>query len=480
MKIKNTITQAQRILPSQIQFLNFLKLQKEELMQTVAQQLAENPFLEDSHSEEEEGENEDAEILSYEDDDCYEDEFSIKEVGINDRTIHEEKKDVFSNASRSTTTREELIEELRTFKHLQEDFEVACYIINSLDDDGYLRQDIESITDDFSFSRQRIIQPEDVERAIELVQECDPAGIGARNLCECLQLQIFRKVKKSRADVLAYNILDEHFDLLCERRFNELEGIYEVDQAQLQAALKVIKNLKARPVSIDEPTSLQISPSTDIDFVITKDEAGNLVGLLASSFEGRLKISADSEELLNSVSTNRGNKKSPTERNYETFLKTKAKDARWFIDCLMQREQSMKLVIDAIIAMQKDYLISGETGDLKPMILQNLADMTGLDVSTISRITSARCADTPIGKLYLKDLFTKGLQSEDGHSISNANVKEMMAEIISQEDKARPYTDEEISKILGDRGIKIARRTVLKYREQLHIPVAKLRGLRAA
>lgn len=447
-------------------------------MQTVAQQLTENPFLEDSHSEDGEGENEDAEVLNYADDDTYEEEYSIKEAGINDRSIQEEKKDVFNNASRNITSREELIEEVRSMKANEKDFDLACHIINSLDDDGYLRQTIDSLTDDYSFSKQQMIQSEDVEHVLEMIQNCEPAGIGARNLGECLQLQIFRKAKKTRADVLAYNILDEHFDLLCERRFNELEEIYEVDQVRLQQALKVIKNLKAKPVSIDEPVSLQFSPSTDIDFVITKDDQGKIIGLLASTFEGRLKISADSEELLSAVAKKSG--KSVSERSYETFLKAKAKDARWFIDCLLQREHSMKLVINAIIKMQKDYLITGETSDLKPMILQNLADMTGLDVSTISRITSARCADTPIGKLYLKDLFTKGLLAEDGNSISNANVKEMLGEIIAQENRLRPYTDEDISKILRERGIKIARRTVLKYREQLHIPVAKLRALRAA
>lgn len=476
MKIQRTTLQTQKILPSQIQFLNFLKLQREELLQTLALHLEENPFLEDTHSEEPEEEAE--EQLSYEDADTYEDEFSIREAGVNDRCIHEEKRDIFNNSSRGNTTREDIVEEVRSLKLSPLQFDIACYIINSLDEDGYLRQDLDSVIDHFSFARQQIVSGEEVELALDAVQNCDPAGIGARDLRECLMLQLFRKEKKSRTDALAYWILEEYFHLLAERKLEEIQTHCECSAEQLQQAMRAIKQLKARPAYIDEPTTLRTPVASDIDFIITKDNEGNLVGALASSFAGRIRISADSEQLLSAVS--KKPKKSVTTRNQETFLRTKAREAHWFIDCIAQREESMKKVIDAIIKLQKDYLISGEKSDLKPMILQNVADMIGLDVSTISRITSTRSADTPIGKIHLKDLFTTGVQSGEGQTISNANVKEILAEIIAGEDKRHPYTDEELARLLAARGIKIARRTVLKYREQLRIPVGKLRCLQAA
>lgn len=477
MKIQRTTLQTQKILPSQIQFLNFLKLQREELLQTLALHLEENPFLEDTCSDEQEEETEEL-PLSYEDADTYEDEFSIREAGINDRSIHEEKRDIFNNSSRGNTTREDIIEEVRSMRLTALQFEIACYIVNSLDEDGYLRQDLDSVIDHFSFARQQIVSEEEVQIALDAVQNCDPAGIGARDLRECLMLQLFRKEKKTRTDALAYGMLEDCFHLLTERKLDELQTQCECSTEQLQQAMRTIKLLKARPAYIDEPTTLKAPVATDIDFIITKDNDGNLVGALASSFAGRIRISADSEQLLSAVS--KKTKKNITGKNQETFLRTKAREAHWFIDCIAQREESMKKVIDAIIKLQKDYLISGEKSDLKPMILQNVADMIGLDVSTISRITSTRSADTPIGKIHLKDLFTTGVQSGEGQTISNANVKEILAEIIAGEDKQHPYTDEELARLLAARGIKIARRTVLKYREQLRIPVGKLRCLQAA
>ncbi len=477
MKIQRTTLQTQKILPSQIQFLNFLKLQREELLQTLALHLEENPFLEDTCKDEQEEESEEL-PLSYEDADTYEDEFSIREAGINDRSIHEEKRDIFNNSSRGNNTREDIIEEVRTMKLTPLQFEIACYIINSLDEDGYLRQDLDSVIDHFSFSRQQLVGEEEVQLALDAIQTCDPPGIGARDLRECLMLQLFRKERKTRTDALAYWILEEHFNLLTERKFEEIQTHCEINAEQMQQALRAIRQLKARPAFIDEPSTFRAPVASDIDFIITKDADGNLVGALASSFAGRIRISADSEQLLSAVS--KKNKKTVAYRNQETFLRTKAREAHWFIDCIAQREDSMKKVIDAIITLQHDYLLSGEKSDLKPMILQNVADMIGLDVSTISRITSTRSADTPIGKIHLKDLFTTGVQSGEGQTISNANVKEILAEIIAAEDKQRPYTDEELARVLAARGIKIARRTVLKYREQLRIPVGKLRCLQAA
>ncbi|MFN8285715.1 MAG: RNA polymerase factor sigma-54 [Chitinophagales bacterium] len=477
MKLQRTQIQTQKILPTQIQFLNFLKLHREELLQTLALHLEENPFLEDTYADEKLDEQ-DEQTLSYEDADTYEDQFSIREAGINDRHIHEEKKDIFNSTSRGNTCREDLVEEVRCMNLNPVQFDIACYIINSLDDDGYLRQDLDSVMDHFSFSRQQIVSPTDVEDALTAVQSCDPIGVGARDLRECLSLQVFRKAKKTRADVLAYTILEDHFNLLTERKFADLQQVCECTESEMQAALKVIKTLKARPAFLDSPSTFNTQVASDIDFIITKDNDGNLVASLASSFSGRIRISADSEQLLTTITKEKS--KGASNRSRETFLRTKAREAHWFIDSIMQRENSMKQVIDAIIRIQKDYLVSGDKSDLKPMILQNIADMIGLDVSTVSRITSTRCADTPIGKIHLKDLFTTGVQSAEGKTVSNANVKEMLAELIAAEDKSRPYTDDELARLLAERGVKIARRTVLKYREQLHIPVGKIRCLQAA
>lgn len=478
MKLQHTTGQIQKILPTQIQYLNFLKLQNHELMQTIREEMEDNPFLEEDVNENEEqaGDELDQE-MSYVDSDTYEDSYSIREAGVNDSRLHEEKRDIMNNCSRMNTTREDIIEEVRSMSTSPAQFELACYLINSLEDDGYLRASTDEIADSLSFSKQQMIETAEVEAALELVQACEPAGIGARDLRECLMIQLFRKEKKTRADVLAYNILDENFHIFCDRGFAELQGIYEVEQDKIMAALKSIKVLNARPAFLDDVPNPKLQAATDIDFLIIENERGELIGELASSFSGYIKFSADAQEQLSALSQKKT--KRVTDQQRETFLKSKSKHAKWFMDCISQREQSMKQVIDAIVGIQHEYFRTGDKQELKPMVLQNIADVTGLDISTISRITSTRAADTPIGKVMLKDMFTQGVQADNGIMISNANVKDLLADIIAQEDKNSPYTDEHLSRILADKGIKIARRTVLKYREQLHIPAAKYR-LKAA
>lgn len=478
MKLQHTTGQIQKILPTQIQYLNFLKLQNHELLQTIKEEMEDNPFLEEDVTENEEvaGDELDQD-LSYVDSEEYEDGYSIREVGVNDSRIHDEKRDIMNNCSRMNTTREDVIEEVRSMSTSPQQFDLACYLINSLDSDGYLRSSTDEIADSLSFSRQKMIDVSEVDAALEIVQACEPAGIGARDLRECLMIQLFRKEKKTRADVLAYDILDEHFHVFCERGFAELQGIYEVEQEKILAALKSIKALNARPAYLDDVPMPKVQAASDIDFIITENERGELVGELASSFSGFIKFSSDAQDQLSAL--NRKKSKKVDEQQRETFLKSKSKHAKWFMDCISQREQSMKQVIDAIVAMQSEYFTTGDKQTLKPMVLQNIADVTGLDISTISRITSTRAADTPIGKVMLKDMFTQGVQANNGVMISNANVKDVLAGIIAQEDKNNPYTDEHLSRLLSDKGIKIARRTVLKYREQMNIPAAKYR-MRAA
>lgn len=479
MKLQHTTGQIQKILPTQIQYLNFLKLQNHELLQTIKEEMEDNPFLEEDVNESEEQAGDDLDQdLSYVDSDTYEDGYSIREAGVNDSRIHEEKRDIMNNCSRMNTTREDVIEEVRSMTTSPAQYELACYLINSLESDGYLRTTTDEIADSLSFSKQQMIEVAEVEAALEIVQSCEPAGIGARDLRECLLLQLFRKEKKTRADVLAYNILDENFSIFCERGFAELQGIYEVEQDKIMAALKSIKVLNARPAYLDDVPNPKLQAASDIDFIIVENERGELIGELASSFSGYIKFSSDAQDQLSAL--NKKKSKRVEEQQKETFLKSKSKHAKWFMDCISQREQSMKQVIDAIVSIQHEYFRTGDKQVLKPMVLQNIADVTGLDISTISRITSTRAADTPIGKVMLKDMFTQGVQADNGIMISNANVKDVLADIIAQEDKNNPYTDEHLSRILAEKGIKIARRTVLKYREQMHIPAAKYRLMAAA
>lgn len=480
MKLNQSATTQQRILPTQIQYLNFLKLQQHELQQNLREEIEENLFLEEDVKSDEDIEGDDlTQDLSYEDADTYEDEYSFREVGVNDSKLHAEKRDIMSNAEGYVNTREELVEELRTMHLKEEDFNVGSYIIHCLDTDGYLRTSCDDIADALSFKLARIIDVEEVERILEMVQNCGPHGVGARNLRECLMLQIFRTEKKTRTHVHAYNILDENFNLLCDRKFSAIREAQELNQEQVDAALRLIKKLNANPCNLDSSSSpIQKKVETGIDFVIMEDENGVLKGELADSYISSVRINNAAVEMLKSLAKKK--KKTKTEAQKETFLKSKAQSAKWFLDCISQRERSMKLVINCIVELQEKFLRSNNQQDLVPMVLQDIADRTELDVSTISRITSTRFADTTHGKLPLKDLFTFGIQASNGAYISNINVKEMLGIIIENEDKNNPYTDYQISKILEEKGIKIARRTVLKYRDELNVPSAKFRVLKAA
>lgn len=480
MKLNQTTTQQQKILPTQIQYLNFLKLQQHELQQTLRQEIDDNLFLEEDSKVEEEAETDEmAQELSYEDADTYEDEYSFREAGVNDSKIHVEKRDVFSNSEKPVNTREELIEELRTLKLNEQQFNIATYIIHCLDTDGYLRISADDIADNISFGWQSIINTDVVEEVIEAIQNCGPAGICARDLRECLMLQIFRKEKKTRNDVNAYNILDENYAMLCDRNFSGICEAQQLDEEALKNAMKVIKRLNAVPCNLDDAVNmLPKKADHGIDFIISEDEHGNLKGELVESYVGSVRISNTAMETLKALAKKKG--KTRSESMQETYLKNKAQSAKWFLDCISQREASMKMVIDCILKLQEKFFRSNNKQDLEPMVLQDVADMIGLDVSTISRITSTRYADTMHGKIALKDLFTFGIQTSNGEFVSNINVKEMLAAIISEEDKNNPYTDNEISKILESKGVKIARRTVLKYRDELNVPPAKLRALRAA
>jgi RNA polymerase sigma-54 factor len=480
MKLTQTTTQQQRILPTQIQYLNFLKLQQQELVQAIREEMEDNVFLEsDLQTDEEHAGDELDRELTYEDSDTYEEEFSYREAGINDSKLHAEKKSIFSNAGGLVYAREEILESVRLLKITDEQFKIAEYVMHCLDNDSYLRMSTDDIADSLSFSWQRVIEADEVETVIGFIQEASPAGCAARNLRECMLLQIFRKAKKTKADVNAYGIIEEDFELLCSRNFQEIATRHELNEQELQDAMKVIRKLNAYGCNLDEVVSNQTTRAeTAIDFIIAEDETGELKGELAESYLGYVRISTATAETLKSLTERK--KKSRTEAAQETYLKSKAQSAKWFVDCISQREQSMKLVIDCIVDIQRNYLKSGDNQDLVPMVLQDIADRTDLDVSTVSRITSTRFAETPHGKLALKDLFTFGIQSSDGVMISNSNVKDMLAAIISEEDKNNPYTDQQIAAILANKGITIARRTVLKYRDELGFPPAKLRMKAAA
>lgn len=480
MKLNQTNTQQQRILPTQIQYLNFLKLQQHELQQTIREEIEENIFLEEDIKNDEEptGDELDAE-LTYDDADTYEDEYSFKETGVNDSKLHNEKRDVMNNTEGLVYAREQLLEEIRTLNVTPEEFEIAEYVIHSLDSDGYLRVTADDIADSLSFAWQRMVDMETVQRVIEMVQNTGPAGIAAHNLQECMLLQLFRKEKKNKYDAIAYGIVEDDFNLLCERNFSTICQKHEINDEDIKMVLKTLKRLHASPCNLEDAVNQKArKEDSGIDFVINEDENGKLQGELVESFIGAVKINTVTAETLKALSQKK--KKTKSESSQETFLKNKAQAAKWFLDCISQREHSMKLVIDSIITLQEKYLRSGNKQDLVPMVLQDIADRTNLDVSTVSRITSARYAETAHGKLALKDLFTFGIQGANGNLISNINVKEMLLAIINEEDKSNPYTDDQIAKILAGRGIKIARRTVLKYRDEFGLPAAKYRSRKAA
>ncbi len=472
MQQQQSQRQQQKINPQQVQFLNFLQLSRQEIEQTLREELETNPFLEKTEEAQLESDDFDKD-MSAEDKDTYQDEDTYVEVGINDAKIQREYKDLMHLNRSHEDFRKRLKNDVALFSSDKRMVAFAEYLIDCLDNDGILPESTEDIADNLSFSFQKLVTEVEIVKALELVQKCEPPGIGARSLQECLLIQIDRNKTKKRADAWAYAIIEDCFDDLCKGNLEAIQLKAELTADQVKAALRAIKQYSPKPIISDEEetfTKNTIQP----DFRITITPTGKIEAELLSSFSGAIVLS---EEMMQHMAAlNKKEKSAKSAQSSLKLMKHKMESAEWVLQCLAEREHSMQLVISCICKMQKAFFEDGDRTILKPMILEDIADMSGLHISTISRITSSRYAETDFGTISLKELFVKGISNEVGEVVSNSKIKSELQLIISDENKIKPLSDEEIVKILAARQVKLARRTVAKYRDMLHIPAAKERA----
>lgn len=473
----------QKLAPQQIQLMKLIQLHTLEFEEELERELEENPALEkvtEENTEEEytksdeEFETEGSDSIETDfdvDEYLYDDEPSYKTASSNYSADDEE----FDNQSLLTEGQslyDYLLEQIRLSSIDDEDLKISEYVIGNLDTDGYLRREIKSIVDDLAFSQGIYTTVEKVTDILEnYVQKLDPPGVGARDLRECLLLQIEKKVSSDSAVILAGNILRNQFDALANKHYNKIIQKYDIEEEDLKDALDEISRLSPKVGGNFDTQTITINQEIIPDFMIqVKDN--QVIPTLNNKNAPSLRVSDEYKDILTTYSHD---KKSIEHKQAALFIKQKLDAAKWYIDAINQRQNTLLQTITAIVKLQKDYFISGDEKNIRPMILKDVADITGFDISTISRVVKSKYADTPNGIVYLKNLFSDSLTNDDGEEVSTKEIKQHLQEAIGKENKRKPYTDDALVGILKEKGYNIARRTIAKYREQLNIPVARLR-----
>lgn len=474
----------QKLAPQQIQLMKLIQLHTLEFQEELERELEENPALEvvkeDSGDEDDfssldsDYESEGSESIDTDfdvDEYLYDDEPSYKTASSNYSADDED----FDNESLLTEGQslyDYLMEQIHLSSIDEEDLKIAEYIIGNLDNDGYLRREIKAIVDDLAFSQGIYTTQEKVKEILEnYVQKLDPAGVGARDLQECLLLQIEKKVSRDKAVILAGNILRHQFDALINKHYGKIINKYDIEEEDLKEALEVISKLSPKVGGNFDTQTITINQEIIPDFVIQIKD-GDVIPLLNSRNAPTLRVSEEYKEILSTYSHD---KNSAEHKQAALFIKQKLDAAKWYIDAINQRQNTLMQTISAIVKLQKEYFLTGDEKNIKPMILKDVADITGFDISTISRVVKSKYADTPSGIILLKNLFSDSLTNDDGEEVSTKEIKNHLQEVISQEDKRKPLTDDALVDVLKEKGYNIARRTIAKYREQLNIPVARLR-----
>ncbi len=468
----------QKLSPQQIQVIKLLEIPAIQLEQRIKKELEENPVLEmvsesseleESMSENEEQDSKNDDEFSIEDY-IQDDEIPTYRLNVNNYSPDDKVTDIpFSGG---ISFHESLIEQLGLTDLNEEKRKIAEYIIGNIDEDGYLRRDLLSISDDLAFTLNLDISEKELEEILEVVHDFDPPGVGARDLRENLMLQIQRKKGKD-STCLAAKILQDNFEEFTRKHYDKIIRRYEVTEEELKAAIDEI--LKLNP----KPGSSYNNPLNKINQVITPDFIlDNIDGELELSLNQRnvpeLRLSGTYTNMLKAYTTSK--KSAPRgQKDAMVFVKQKLDSAKWFIDAIRQRQHTLLVTMSEIINFQKEYFLDGDETKLKPMILKDIADRTGLDISTISRVSNSKYIQTHFGIFPLKYFFSEGMQTDTGEEVSTREIKTILQECIANEDKRKPLTDEKLGLILKEKSYLVARRTVAKYREQLGIPVARMR-----
>ena len=457
--------QLQTLSPQQIQMIKLLELPTLQLERRIKQEIEENIVLEEDNRSEE-----DEESLSV-DDYIREDDTPTYKSRINNFSKDDKQRPV--NITEGRSMQEYLVEQL-SFRSLSErELSVAEFLVGSIDEDGYLRRDLESISDDVLFSLGIETSTDELERLLGIIHQLEPAGIGARNLQECLMLQMSQRRADTPAKRLAKRILTSYFDEFVKKHYEKLISRLAVSEDEFRDAIDEIKRLSPKPGNLYSDGGLDSSPYIIPDFHI--DYHDGQFDLTLNSYNiPEIKINRRYVDMIRDMVSSGG---VVDEKNREAvqFVKSKIDSAKWFISAIKQRHDTLMRTMQEILNFQQEYFKDGDKSRLRPMILKDIADRTGLDVSTISRVVNSKYAQTHFGIILLKSLFSEAMQTESGEIVSSYEIKNILQNCIDEEDKRHPLTDETLMNILNAKGYCIARRTVAKYREMLDIPVARLR-----
>ncbi|MDA7710875.1 RNA polymerase factor sigma-54 [Flavobacteriaceae bacterium] len=477
LKQQLQIKLSQKLSPQQIQLMKLIQLSTLDLEQKIEAELGENPALETGAEEEIEPldnteEYDDTTKIDTEeiDIDQYlsDDEIPSYRLYANNQSSDDEDRTI--PVSGGISFHQYLFQQVGNLILNEEEIAIAEFLIGSIDDSGYIRRSNEELIDDLAFTQNIMVTQKQLDKVLRSIQSLDPPGVGARSLQECLSLQLSKKSKDRPEVIHAQEIIEKQFDHFSNKHYIKLQERIGISEEELKNALGIIAKLNPKPGGALSNTiqNTHIVP----DFILTLEE-GKIEVRLNRRNAPQLHVSQAYKEML--AGYQESTKKSKSQQEAVLFIKQKLDSAKWFIDAIVQRHQTLYLTINAIVAHQKEYFLSGDERMLRPMILKDIADAIGMDISTVSRVANSKYIETPYGVKLLKTFFSEGLKNEEGEDVSSIEIKTILENLIGGENKKKPLTDEALSLALKEKGYIVARRTVAKYREQLHIPVARMR-----
>ena len=472
---------SQKLSPQQIQLMKLIQLPTQAFEQRLKQELEENPALEGGKEENDSDYDSD---LDNSDDINDNDSINAEDINVDEYLSDDEIPDYRTQANNYSADDEEktmpyaagtsftqhLINQLNTYRLSEEERDIAEFLVGSVDESGYIRRELSDIMDDLAFTQNVYTEEQNIEKVLKIVHQLDPAGVGARNLQECLSIQLHRKDKTPDTE-LAIDIIDSAFDQFTKKHYKKLLQKFNITEEQLKDAIKEIEHLNPKPGGSYAGNN-RIVEHVVPDFAI-KIVDGELELTLNGRNAPELHVSREYNNMLTGYKESKD--KSKSQKDAVVFIKQKLDAAKWFIEAIKQRQQTLFVTMSSIMHYQSEYFLTGDERNLKPMILKDIADEISMDVSTVSRVANSKYVDTPYGTKLIKEFFSESMQNDQGEDVSTREIKKILETVIEEENKKKPLTDETLASILKEKGYPIARRTVAKYREQLDIPVARLR-----
>ena len=486
----------QKLAPQQIQMIKLLELNTLQLEERIKNEIEENPALDDggegdyddgdsivendsdvltNEEERDDGEQNSEDEYTREDDYSLDDDYGANDddeipnyrLEVNNTSKDDDRVEMPYSASKSFN--EHLFEQFILKDVTERQKFIAPFLVGNIDEDGYLRRDLDAVADDIAFSQNIEVSEKELEDVLKVIQELDPAGIGARSLQECLLIQLRRKEEQTNGVKTAIVVLSDCFEEFTKKHYEKIMQKCNITEQDLKEAIDVIIKLNPKPGnSYGEPQKANIQAIIP-DFIVEVED-NDIAVSLNNRNSPDLRISRSFSKMMDEYSSDKAGNKEVV-----TFVKQKIDNAKWFIDAIEQRKRTLLFTMEAIVQFQRKFFLTGDEADIRPMILKDIAEMTNLDISTVSRVANSKYVATPYGNFLLKFFFSEAMQTDSGEEVSTREVKQILKECIDAEDSAKPLTDDRLSEILKDRGYIIARRTIAKYREQMGIPVARLR-----